>query len=99
MLSPSFVIQLARQYAYGQIHAFRVGHELIGKHYLTMDDDELAGRLTSCIASLSCAHQEGELLVKSLRARALRPFVQGSPLFWWTVGPAIVMCAVLLAYR
>ncbi|MGE0351321.1 hypothetical protein [Hydrogenophaga sp.] len=86
-------------FVYGQIHAFRVGHELISQHHLTMDDDELMGRLTSCVFALMAAHEEGEQLINLLKARAQRRFVPGSRSFWWTVCPLLVVGSALLVYR
>lgn len=62
-------------YVYGNIKAFRVGHELIIRDHSSMDDDELLYRVNSISTALREAHDVGEKLVIALRERAHKSFL------------------------
>lgn len=60
---------------YGNIRAFRIGHDLIVRDHSSMDDDELLYRMRSIAEVLIKAREVGEPLVAALQDRAQKRFL------------------------
>jgi len=63
-------------YVYQQIRAFRLAYSIIGKESGEMGDDELVARLTLCLEAITRAANRGEPLIKKLKERADKKFLQ-----------------------
>lgn len=72
VLGPELVEHIV--FVYTNIRAFRIGLELVTKHYADMSEQEFQERCELCHQSLTRAIDRGEFLIPFLRQRAIQRF-------------------------